>query len=602
MSLIQGHTIDLTLADQPLLKQASFRIEAGEHICLLGRNGTGKSSLLKIITGELMPESGDMIRQSGSRITKLMQEVPDYPDKTIFDVVFDSIEIADTDSRDYWQARQHVTTLLDQMDLPEDALFSTLSGGTKRRVLFARTLANNPDLLLLDEPTNHLDLEAILWMESFLLNFKKSLLFVSHDRAFVQKIATCIWDLDRGQLKTYSCTYADYLDRKAADLAAEEKAWERFDKKLAQEEVWIRQGIKARRTRNEGRVLALEKMRKERQQRREHIGKVSLVLDSGTLSGQRVIEARNLTYTVDHQILVKDLSIMLCRGDKLGIIGPNGCGKTTLIRLLLQQLSPICGTVEHGSELRIATLDQLRTGLDGEARLVDVISQGGSDTIQIQGQSKHVMSYLQDFLFTPERARSRVKTLSGGELNRLLLARLFTQPANFLILDEPTNDLDIETLELLEELLTNYPGTLILVSHDRAFLNNIVTSTLAFEGDGRWQEFVGGYDDYLRQRTPPPSKISISKSTSEKEKIQSTPPSTKLSFKERQELEILPLKISELETAIAQEHALRAGSEFYQQSKSDLANANHKLTELEQKLLELSERWEELEARAINKA
>ncbi len=497
---------------------------------------------------------------------------------------------------DGWALTQRVETVLTKLALDPDADIASLSGGMKRRVMLGRALVSEPDLLLLDEPTNHLDIAAITWIEEFLLAWNGALLFITHDRAFLQRLATRIIELDRGKLTDFPGDYAAYLARKEAMLVNEEKQNALFDKRLAQEEVWIRQGIKARRTRNEGRVRALEALREEHAARRKRTGSASMSIQSGERSGKIVVEAEGVGFDYADRAVVRDLTTTILRGDKIGIIGPNGTGKTTLLRLLLGELAPTRGTLKRGTHLQIAYFDQYRAVLDEEKSVVDNVGEG-SDTVTINGQAKHVLSYLQDFLFAPNRARQPVKALSGGERNRLLLAKLFTKPSNLLVLDEPTNDLDADTLELLEELLIDYPGTVLLVSHDRAFLNNVVTSTLVFEGEGVVNEYVGGYDDWLRQRfTPSASKSSAAKA--DQARPQPNVPaekSKKLSFKDQRELEALPQKIQSLESERDQLIARMAEADFYTQEKTRVVAAQARMAELEKELAALYLRWETLE-------
>ncbi len=601
MALISLRDVTVGFGEPPLLDQVNLQIKRGEHVCLLGRNGVGKSTLMRLIHGDLPPDAGEILRQPGVRITLLPQEVPQSLNGTTYEVVLGGLDAAQTNwhaagDDAEWRKEQQVATTLSRMNLDPQAPFEALSAGMKRRVMLARGLVCEPDLLLLDEPTNHLDIEAISWMEEFLLRYGGTLLFVTHDRAFLQKLATRIVELDRGNLFDWSCDYPTYQQRKQAALEAEADQRLQFDKKLAREEVWIRQGIKARRTRNEGRVRMLEKMREERRLRRERTGSVRLRLQEVKRSGKLVIEAENLTYAYAAGMpVVRDFSTLILRGDKIGIIGPNGAGKTTLLRLLLGQLPPQRGKLRHGVHLEVAYFDQLRDQLDEDKSVFENVGEG-NDTIVFNGKPRHIIGYLQDFLFSPERARSPVRILSGGERNRLLLARLFTKPSNVLVMDEPTNDLDTETLELLEELLLDYPGTLLLVSHDRAFLNNVVTSTLVLEGDGRVGEFVGGYDDWLRQQsTAAVSKDDRRVSRPEKQKPQRQARQT-LSYKERRELEALPQQIEDLEAEQASLYHAMANPQFYQQAGHEIAKAKARLESLETELNAAYQRWEALEA------
>ncbi len=533
MALIGARDLCWGFSKPPLLENITFQIEKGERICLLGRNGEGKSTLLKLLNGVILPDSGEVWRQQGLTVSALDQVVPREFEGTIFEVVAGGLgpkgpglseyhriglrpesggipgvpeswdEPADLSGSEDWVAlSQRIETILSRTHLPPEAQFADLSAGMKRRALFARALALEPDILLLDEPTNHLDIETILWLEGFILRYVKTLLFVTHDRAFLKKIATRVLELDRGRLFSYDCDYGTYLERRQAVLQAEENQNDQFDKKLSQEEAWIRQGVKARRTRNEGRVQALLRMREALRARRGKIGNVKLRLQEAEKTGKLVIEANRVSFAYGKSPVVRDFSTLIMRGDKVGIIGPNGAGKTTLLNILLKNLAPQSGSVRHGTHLQIAYFDQLRIPLDEQKTVLENIGQE-NDFVLLNGQQRHVIGYLRDFLFSAEKIRTPVQVLSGGEKNRLLLAKLFTQPANVLVLDEPTNDLDAETLELLEELLFDFQGTLLLVSHDRTFLNQVVTSTLVFEENGRVSEYAGGYDDWLLQRPEP---------------------------------------------------------------------------------------------------
>lgn len=625
MALITFRNIHVSFG-QPLLDGIGFSLEKGERVCLVGRNGAGKSTLLKLLTGDLIPDEGEIIDQEGLRIARLDQEVPLDATGSVFDVVAgglgdtgelirrfhdvshrvashsDSKSLAELEQCQHaidaiggWDLHRKVESLLSKLDLPVDTDVESLSGGLKRRVLLARALVSEPDVLLLDEPTNHLDLAAILWLEEFLLGWPGTLIFITHDRMFLQRLATRIIELDRGKLFDWPGDYATYLKRKEEQLNAEAKAQSEFDKRLAQEEAWIREGIKARRTRNMGRVRRLLDMRQERAERRGRTGQVSMLLQQAEKSGRLVVEAENVRFDYGGQPIVRDFSTTILRGDKVGIIGPNGCGKTTLLRLMLGELQPTSGRIRLGTNLQIAYFDQYRAQLEEEKSVIDNVAQG-SDRVSVNGRNVHAIGYLKDFLFTPERARQPVKSLSGGERNRLLLARLFTQPANLLVLDEPTNDLDADTLELLEELLTDYDGTVLVVSHDRAFLNNLVTSVLAFEGDGIVNDYVGGYDDWVRQRPAPrpaPAKPAVEKPIPPKpvkEKLR------KLSFKEQRELEALPQQIEALETEIASLNEAISRPEFYQQAKDTITGTQARLAELQQTVEAAYMRWEELEA------
>jgi ATP-binding cassette subfamily F protein uup len=631
----------LTLSDAslafghvPLLDHADFQLDPGERVALIGRNGTGKSSLLAALAGHGALDDGEVWRQPGARIGYVPQEPPFDPDLTVFKAVVAGMgttsallaeyhevshRLAESDADHEpllarlhtlqtelealgaWQFESQAERVIQRFSLDPDAQVGSLSGGQKKRLALAQALAVSPEVLLLDEPTNHLDIAAIEWLENQLIESNLTLLFITHDRRFLDRVATRIVELDRGKLMSCPGSFAEYQKRKAQMLYDEEVANAKFDKFLAQEEVWIRKGVEARRTRNEGRVLRLEQLRRDRAARRDRQGKVELALDAGEKSGQLVAELTNVSKRFGEKTVVRDFSTRLMRGDKIGLIGPNGAGKTTLLRLILGELQPDEGKVRQGTKIEVAYFDQFRSQLDPEAALVDVISPG-SDYVEVAGVKKHVISYLGDFLFAPQRARSPVKSLSGGERNRLLLARLFARPANVLVLDEPTNDLDIETLELLEELLQDYPGTLFLVSHDRAFLDAVVTQTIAAEGDGRWHEYAGGYSDwanYQAQRRA--AEAAEAQATKQKEapkpvaeKPRSAP--TKLSFKDQRELDALPAKIAALEeeqktlTTKLEDPALYASDP---QAAQGFAT---RLSEIDDELLGLLDRWEALEA------
>lgn len=632
MPLITLKNVTISFGGPALLDKVNLSLEYGERVCLIGRNGAGKSTLLKVITGELLPEGGDIARTDGLRVTRLTQEVPLATSGTIFDVVASGLGETGSLLAEYhalshriaenydqrlldelervqhaveaaggWELTQQVETVLTRLQLPADAEFSTLSGGIKRRVLLAQALICNPDLLLLDEPTNHLDIDSIQWLEEFLLTYRGALLFVTHDRMLLEKLATRIIELDRGRLTSWPGNYQLYLERKQAALEAEDKSHALFDKKLAQEEAWVRQGVKARRTRNEGRVRALEKMREERRIRRTQTGSANIVLQEAERSGKLVAEAKNISYRPGDSWLIRNFSTVIWRGDKIGIIGPNGVGKTTLLRILLGDLAPTEGTIRLGTKLDVTYFDQLRGQLNEEMSVRDNVSPG-SDFVEINGQAKHIISYLQDFLFSSERARTPVKALSGGERNRLLLARLFTKTTNVLVMDEPTNDLDIDTLDLLEDLLINYQGTLLLVSHDRAFLNNVVTSTMVFEGEGRINEYVGGYDDWLSQSTSPkptPADKPVKNNSTAKPTPphqENSQPRKKLGFKEQRELDELPSLIDALEQEQSMLLQTLADPGFYKQSHQQTAGVQEKLAAIEKKLKASYERWQMLEA------
>ncbi len=627
MALISVKDACIGYGGHLLLDHVQMHIERHERVCLLGRNGSGKTTLLKLIHGEIVPDSGSVSRGQGVTTARLDQEIPTGTAGTVFDIVTSGLAakgrlLADyhqtsallaehrgdelklmarlerlshqLDAEQGWEIHRRVDTVIARMTLPADTEFTTLSTGLKRRTLLAQALVSGPDILLLDEPTNHLDIDAIAWLESFLAEYGGTLVMVTHDRVLVQKLASRIVEIDRGRLFDWPCDYATFLRRKEESLAAEESQNRLFDKKLAIEEEWIRQGIKARRTRNEGRVRALMKMREQRRQRQERPGQVRMAMQSGQRSGKLVIEAEHISYQYADKPMIRDFSATILRRDRVGIIGPNGCGKTTLLRLLLGDLAPQKGSVRHGVNLEVLYFDQLRNQLDSEKSVFDNVA-GGHDTVTIRGVSQHVIGYLQRFLFSAEQARAKVKSLSGGERCRLLLARLFTQPANVLVLDEPTNDLDIETLELLEEVLLEFEGTLLLVSHDRAFLNNVVTSTLVFAGDGKIEEYVGGYDDWLRQRDT--SETVAEKPPAKKPPPKSRPPDNRMSYKEERELEALPDRIHELEAE--KERVCRALVDpgLYRTANRDVAAFNSRLQDLEAELAAAYERWEYLEER-----
>jgi len=616
----------------PLLENINFQIEKGERICLLGRNGVGKSTFLRLLSGEMIPDRGEIMRQAGISVASLKQDVPESFDGTIFDLVvlgladrgnlpaeYDhpgkTAEAADAtgfvqrseqlrhqiNHDDEWTLITKVESVLSRTGLDPKERFNNLSAGMKRRALFARAIAQEPDILLLDEPTNHFDIESILWMETFVLRHVKTLIFVTHDRAFLKNIATRVLELERGKLTSYDCDYDTYLKRRLALLDAEENQHRQFDKKLSQEEIWIRQGVKARRTRNEGRVKALETMREQFRARRKKLGNVRMQAHEAERTGKLVIEAKHVCYSYGRTPILKDFSTVIMRGDKVGIIGPNGAGKTTLLDILLKKLSPNSGNVRHGTNLQIAYFDQLRMSLDENRTVAENIAEG-NDFIVFNGEKRHVISHLKDFLFSPQRGRMPVHVLSGGEKNRLLLAKLFTKPSNLLVLDEPTNDLDMETLELLEDLLFEFSGTILIVSHDRVFLNNVVTSTLVFEGNGQITEYAGGYDDWLIQR-PKPDVMSFSgKKAPEKTGQKPRRPDTqKLTFKEKQELENLPNIIDQLESRQKELYEILSDPMFYKMEKTEIARVKEQLEETEMAIEDAYIRWEQLEEKS-NKA
>jgi len=628
MALLGMQDVSIAFGGPPILDHARFAIERGERVCLLGRNGAGKSTIMKLLDGSLIPDSGEIVRQTGVTVARLEQEVPGDVDGTTFDVVAAGlgetgrllaryhhashrVSLTPTESalRDLdrlhhaldaagaWEVQTRVDTVLLHLGLDPDAPFAAASGGRKRQALLARALVGQPDVLLLDEPTNHLDIEAVEWMEEFLIDRSATLVFVTHDRAFLRRLATRIVELDRGRLADWGSDYDSYLSRKDAALAAEAREWSEFDKKLAKEEVWIRTGIQARRTRNEGRVRSLEALRLERQARRERVGTVRLQAQEGERSGRLVAEARGVTFARGDRVIVSDFTTTITRGDRVGLIGPNGAGKTTLLRLLLGELAPDSGTIRIGTGLEVAYFDQLREQLDPERSVFDSVADG-ADFVEIGGARKHVSGYLQDFLFPPDRIRTPVRALSGGERNRLLLARLFTRTFNLLVLDEPTNDLDIETLDLLEEMLIAYSGTLLLVSHDREFLDNVVTSTLVFEGNGVIGEYAGGYSDWVRQRPAPivaappvraaatPVTPAVGSSRAAKKR--------RLSFNETRELATLPERIDALEGEREELYATLTDPAVLRNG-SAVAEARSRLDTLEVEIGALTARWELLE-------
>ena len=619
MALVSLREVSFGYGGRHLLEKVDLQIERGERVGLVGRNGSGKSTLMKLISGELAADDGQVLRGPGVRIGRLIQEVPLGSESSVQEVVamgLTSPTIEGDSSRrtvetlEDWELEHQVERVLEKMSLDPHARFAALSSGMKRRVLLAQALVSEPDLLLLDEPTNHLDIEAVAWLEEFLIRYGGTLVFVTHDRVFLRKLSNRIIEVDRGRLLDWPCDYTTFLLRKESALEVEAQHQALFDKKLAQEEIWVRTGVKARRTRSEARIRELNKMREERRQRKDRVGNVRLLVQDAERSGRLVIEAKQIGFryvadaasvppdasSVGHgngRDILCDFSTLILRGDKIGVIGPNGSGKSTLLRLLLGQLQPTTGTVRLGTKLEVAYFDQLREQLDENKTAQENVGEG-KQMLVINGQERHVLGYLQEFLFSPERARTLVRYLSGGERNRLMLAKLLTKPSNMLVLDEPTNDLDAETLELLEDLLIEYPGTVLLVSHDREFLNNVVSSTLVFEGDGVVKDYDGGYDDWQRQRTISQTPAAFPETLMRPSK--NGPAPRKLSFKEQRELESLPARIDQLETEQAALHVTMSAASFYQQPKSDIAATSAKLEALERELAEVFSRWESLEA------
>lgn len=627
MALISIQDISLAFGGPSIFENLSLQLEPGERVALLGRNGAGKTTLMKVMTGQVEIDRGEVIYQKGVKVTHLPQEVPKDINGTVFDLVFEGLGeraklLSDyhhvvhrlhtehtpelmreldriqslLNNSDGWDLEAEVEYVLTQMKLDGEAEFEKLSGGQKRRALLAKALVIKPEILLLDEPTNHLDIDTINWLEGFLKDYPGTLFFVTHDRMFMTHLATRIVELDRGKIFSWTCDYKTFLERKQMALENESVQRAEFDKRLAEEEVWIRKGVKARRARNEGRVKALERMREAKKAQRQLTGQAKIVAQEAESSGHLVIKAAHLGFSYGENCIIRDFSTQIMRGDKIGVIGANGSGKTTLLQILLGKLAPQKGKVRLGTNLEVAYSDQLREQLEEERTVIENVAQG-SDTVMINGKPRHIIGYLEDFLFTPDRARTPVKVLSGGERNRLFLARLFTKPSNFLIMDEPTNDLDIETQELLEELLMEYSGTLILVSHDRAFLNNVVTSTIVLEGKGEVYEYPGGYDDWLAQR-PQPVKPSAVKNKEEKtaEKLSKPIAKRKLSFKEQAELDALPQKIEALEAEQEKFFALFADISFYQRDPKEVAAAQARADEIADLLIKGYHRWEYLEA------
>ena len=633
MALVNLRSVSVGYDGEPVLEGIDLQIEPGERIALVGRNGSGKSTLLKLLSGLIAPDRGEVTRMVGLRDTILTQDVPQELYGSIYDAVAAGLgemgtalaqyhqvsrrDELDPDPRHLdelyalqhvleansaWSMHQEIVTVLSRMSLSADALFEELSAGMKRRVLLARAMVSRPDLLLLDEPTNHLDLQAILWLEEFLLDYPGTLLFVTHDRAFLQRLSTRILEIDRGHLNNWLCDYNTFVDRKYASLEAEAHETHVFDRKLQQEEVWARKGVQGRRARNEGRRRALEKMREQRRTRKDVVGTAKLQLQGAAPSGRLVVQTKDACFAYGQHVIIDRFTTRIMRGDKIGIIGPNGSGKSTLLKVLLGELTPQQGEVRQGTRLEIAYFDQLHAQLD-ETLTVQQNVAGDQQMITVNGQSRHVLGYLQDFLFSPQRARGPICELSGGERNRLLLAKLMTNPSNLLVLDEPTNDLDAETLELLEDLLVEYPGTVLMVSHDRAFLNNVVTSVLVLEGHGKIGEYVGGYDDWVRQdqfrkAKPQESKKTALRKKNVADKETAAPARKKLSFKEQRELEALPAQIEKLEDKQRELYGVMSGASFYKKPAAQISRLNGELKQVQQKLAKALARWEELETRS----
>lgn len=623
MALISIQEVTHSYGDPLLLDKVSIQLEKSERVALIGRNGEGKTTLLTLMAGSQKPDDGKIVYEKGVKIGYLPQQIASDIDGVVFDIVlsglgqraellseyqkvYHEIEERNTDelggrlnelqakleSADSWKVYNEVKMILSKLNLDPDKEFNQMSGGQKRRVMLARALVENPDVLLLDEPTNHLDIDSIKWLENFLNEFRGTLFFITHDRAFMDRIANRIVELDRGRLSSWRCDYKNYLVHKEEQRRSEDKERKLFDKKLAEEEIWIRRGIRARRTRNEGRVRALKKLREEKRSQRQRVGKVRFKTPDSHLSGRLIAEASDISHKYNDDYLIKDFSTQVMRGDKIGLIGPNGCGKTTLLNILLGKLKPASGIVETGTNLEIAYFDQHRAELDENKTVMENLS-GGSTTLTINEKQVHIVGYLQDFLFSADRARSSVKSLSGGERNRLLLALLFSKPSNLLVMDEPTNDLDIETLELLEELLIEYSGTILLVSHDRVFLDNVVTSTMVFEGNGHVAEYPGGYEDWMNQKVPANTEKNSEKKE-KKKKIKTEKPK-KLSFKERKDLDEMPLLIEELEKEQGELYSMMTDPEYFKKSPGEMKQNEERSYKLKEELKKAYDRWEYLD-------
>ncbi|MCH7852913.1 MAG: ATP-binding cassette domain-containing protein [Proteobacteria bacterium] len=624
MSLIRFENISLDFGDQKILTDAMLAIEPGERVCFIGRNGAGKSTTLKLITGEIEPDRGEIIRRTGLVVSQLAQELPDAMDLNVQDVVrsglagieallqrYQALSAQDLDRKglrdlealhqqidahDGWHLQQRVETTMAELNLPVDKMMSELSGGWRRRVALAKALVQKPDLLLLDEPTNHLDIVTIKWLENIVYSYAGSVLFITHDRAFLQRLATRIVEIDRGKLTSWPGDFRNYQLRKEKALEDEETENAKFDKRLDKEEIWIRQGIKARRTRNEGRVRTLMKMRTERAQRIGRGANARMHIDEGEKSGRKVIRARNVFYSYDDKPLIEDFSVKIMRGDRIGVLGNNGVGKTTLLRLLLGDIEPQSGTIKHGTNLEIGYFDQLRQTLDPEKSIAENVGDGRT-FIRLNGKDRHIVGYLKGFLFDPKRSMTPVKSLSGGERNRVILAKLFTKPANLLVLDEPTNDLDMETLEILEDKLVNYSGTLIIISHDRQFLDNVVTSTIVFEENGEVREYVGGYSDWLRQghqltELDNPIGTEATADTAKSSSKKAAP--VKLGYKDQRALDELPEEIEALEQDLAEIEATMSAANFYSQDHESVQQVLAELAETQSSLEQRMDRWTEL--------